>query len=1171
MQHIKTNTAFVALARQNARNLFGAKSSTVFGHHGGLSNRGKFHGNGSNRSGQQQNSQHNGTSNSSWIGDNQHHKRQNGISNGINSIRNVRGGATSSNFIRNNNVSTRYRENKRFNSTVASTSTTNNFNVAGMGGENESSIWQLKNQEHLLSINELNNSMRELNRKGFLSESERHFRFIKQSGITPNIFTYNLLFDTIAKAKSNHYSSEKMIDYYNDMLENNVVPNLDTYSIVIKGLCKIDIELTGIMIRQENRFKRENNSADENTIQQFIRQKEKSVNFALDLFEKTKYLPNVYYDVDICDTLLRSLANHGRIDDGLAVFEYMETNDIISTSTFGYLISLYSHGGDMQNALECFNEFRRVGQNLRYQREPLSVYNQLISAYMRCNDIPRAIEVLQVTIPEAGLVADEWSYHYFIRDLCDRGELDIAYEWFLKCKNDESLPDPILFTHEILLLNFSNNGDYEKATEIYQGMKEKGLPPKYSERASYFYLTLQKDPDRTFELLDDMIEMGSSTDINLTNKILEHFDQTGQIDKGCQALLKIMNASDNYYNNNLWRPINPKSQPDHMEKYIAWLRDPRLSLKDTISAKYNLWSLKKKRIESVELEKYDILKKEGNLIPQLKELEPIHIHYLFETSISNYHHVDNKNQDILRSRIFEIANDVIQSGNSIPYNTLSRVSYEFKELSDLESLEKWKGLLSTSFENEKEITSPTAGREPTIKEFNRSADLSNLCKTNVFDTDHFMKEFHKMLNEDLLPTPELVSQAIRNLGKAKELEKALEVYNLTYDFHQKWKSPIRENTLHYARNSMLVAYATSHNLEGANKMYQEIIDSGRYPDANAIADYLVCEGERNTDEATTALKFYNEIKRRGFRATTYFYNVLISKLGKARKYDAVWEIFEEMKRLKIQRNVVTYGALIAACVRVKSEEKALSVFREMERLEKYQLRIGPFNSMIQFYTWDLHNREKALEFFEEIRKHKLNPSEHTFKLLIDAYATIEPYDMHSAMNVFNIMKQDGVIPQSTHFASLIYSYGVCQGDVQNALQIFNSMQTVHNIRPDENAYQAIFDALIANKRIEEAEEYYDEMLMRDDVKSTPYIENLFIRGYGQLGQWDRAETVFNNMIDLNDTSDRIGVPREPSTYEEMVKAYVISGQIEKARELASILERKDFPEIVKNNIANLLY
>ncbi|POG60753.1 hypothetical protein GLOIN_2v1710297 [Rhizophagus irregularis DAOM 181602=DAOM 197198] len=434
-----------------------------------------------------------------------------------------------------------------------------------------------------------------------------------------------------------------------------------------------------------------------------------------------------------------------------------------------------------------------------------------------------------------------------------------------------------------------------------------------------------------------------------------------------------------------------------------------------------------------------------------------------------------------------------------------------------------------------------------------------------------MIEFYKMLDEGLLPTPELVSQAIRNLGKIKELDKAKEIYNHALDFHQKWKSPIRENTLHYARNSMLVAYSVNHNLECANQMYQEIVDSGRYPDANAIADYMICEGERDTDEASTAFKFYNEIKKRNIRATTYFYNVLISKLGKARKYDAVWEIFEEMKRLKIQRNVVTYGALIAACVRVKSEEKALSVFKEMESSERYQPRIGPFNTMMQFYTWDLRNREKALQFFEEIRKHKLSPSEHTYKLLIDVYATIEPYDMQLALSVFDLMKQNGMEPQPTHYASLIYGYGVCQRNIPNALQTFTSMQEFHNVRPDENTYQALFDALIVNNRISEAEEYYDVMITQKDVKSTPYIENLFIKGYGQLGKWERAEIVFNNMIDLNDTSNSNRVPREPSTYEEMVKAYVISGQIEKAREVASILEHKDFPEIVKNNIANLLH
>ncbi|CAB4480696.1 unnamed protein product [Rhizophagus irregularis] len=1166
MQHIKTNTAFVALARQNARNLLGAKTSTVFGHHGGLSNRGKFHGASSSR----QNSQYSNASNSnsSLIGDN-HNRRQNGITSGINPLRTERGG-TSPNFIRHNNFSTNYRGNKRFNSTatVASTSSAiNNFNVAGIGGENESDIWQ---KNDMLSIIEFNNYMKYLNRKGSLTDTERQFRIFKRSGVIPNTLTYNLLFDTIAKAKTSNLNGEKMINYYNDMLENNVIPNLDTYSIVIKGLCKIENDLTNVIVRQENRIKRESSSADETAIQKSMKQKEKCTDFAFDLFTKTKCLPNVYYDVDICDILLRTLANFGRIEDGLSVFEYMETHDIVSTSTFGYLISMYSHGGDMQSVLECFDEFQQVKQNLHYQREPLNVYNHLISAYMRFNDIPSAVEVLQKIIPEAGLVADEWSYFYFIRDLCEHGEMNLAYEWFTKCKTDESLPDPILFTYEILLLNYSNKGDYEKATEIYQEMKEKGLSPKYTERASYCYLTLKKDPNRILELLDDMVEIGFSTDANLTNKILEHFDQIGQIDKKCLALFKIMIASDNFYNNNnIWRPTNPKSQPDYSENYISLLRDPRLSLKDTINAKYNLWTLKRKQIESVELDKYDALKKEGRLIPQLKELESIQIHDLFETSISNYHHKD-KNSDILSSRIFEIANDILQSGNTIPYSTLSRVSYELKELSDKDSFEKWNKLLST-ISSDNEICSPASDREPTIKEFNRSAELANLCRSNRFDADYLMIEFYKMLDEGLLPTPELVSQAIRNLGKIKELDKAKEIYNHALDFHQKWKSPIRENTLHYARNSMLVAYSVNHNLECANQMYQEIVDSGRYPDANAIADYMICEGERDTDEASTAFKFYNEIKKRNIRATTYFYNVLISKLGKARKYDAVWEIFEEMKRLKIQRNVVTYGALIAACVRVKSEEKALSVFKEMESSERYQPRIGPFNTMMQFYTWDLRNREKALQFFEEIRKHKLSPSEHTYKLLIDVYATIEPYDMQLALSVFDLMKQNGMEPQPTHYASLIYGYGVCQRNIPNALQTFTSMQEVHNVRPDENTYQALFDALIVNNRISEAEEYYDVMITQKDVKSTPYIENLFIKGYGQLGKWERAEIVFNNMIDLNDTSNSNRVPREPSTYEEMVKAYVISGQIEKAREVASILEHKDFPEIVKNNIANLLH
>ncbi|CAJ0766037.1 16413_t:CDS:1, partial [Entrophospora sp. SA101] len=150
--------------------------------------------------------------------------------------------------------------------------------------------------------------------------------------------------------------------------------------------------------------------------------------------------------------------------------------------------------------------------------------------------------------------------------------------------------------------------------------------------------------------------------------------------------------------------------------------------------------------------------------------------------------------------------------------------------------------------------------------------------------------------------------------------------------------------------------------------------------------------------------------------------------------------------------------------------------------------------------------EKAFKYFDEIQKYGLLPSEHTYKLLIDAYVTIEPFDTKSALDVFEQMRVNGSAPQATHYASLIYGYGCCQGDIENALNVFNTMESLYNVRPDENAYQALFDALIANNRMEEAEEYYELMLNQEDVESTPYIENLFIRGYGQLGQWERAET-----------------------------------------------------------------
>ncbi|CAJ0926536.1 211_t:CDS:2 [Entrophospora sp. SA101] len=82
----------------------------------------------------------------------------------------------------------------------------------------------------------------------------------------------------------------------------------------------------------------------------------------------------------------------------------------------------------------------------------------------------------------------------------------------------------------------------------------------------------------------------------------------------------------------------------------------------------------------------------------------------------------------------------------------------------------------------------------------------------------------------------------------------------------------------------------------------------------------------------------------------------------------------------------------------------------------------------------------------------------------------------------------------------------------------------------------------------------------ENIKSTS-IDNLFIKSYGELGQLEKAEKIFNSMGDFS---------KDPSTYGEMIKVYASNGKIEKAKEIANIIENKNYSEIIKSNINDLL-
>ena len=189
-------------------------------------------------------------------------------------------------------------------------------------------------------------------------------------------------------------------------------------------------------------------------------------------------------------------------------------------------------------------------------------------------------------------------------------------------------------------------------------------------------------------------------------------------------------------------------------------------------------------------------------------------------------------------------------------------------------------------------------------------------------------------------------------------------------------------------DAMIGALAYAGNLEKATAHRHMFIRSGQTPSADSYGA-LIAIVKDTTDDAMIAQELFDESQRLGVRPNTYLYNTIISKLSRARKADRALQLFAQMQSDSVQASSVTYGAVINACTRIGDEAKALELFEQMEQDRAFKPQVPPFNTMIQFYVQTKPDRERALHFLEKLRRSRVNPSEHTYKLMLDLYGCVD--------------------------------------------------------------------------------------------------------------------------------------------------------------------------------------
>ncbi|OBZ89608.1 Pentatricopeptide repeat-containing protein 5, mitochondrial [Choanephora cucurbitarum] len=1048
---------------------------------------------------------------------------------------------------------------------------------------------------------ECNHRILTAKRNGDLRTVMNEFISMKKNKIQMTHHTYNLVLEAHILLRREGTPLTQMLKLYQEMAHYQIRPNTYTYVLMIRSLCKRDVEVqktVAMLKRQSARIGHNNEDVG-------LLESEGNLTMALAIFHHAvaNDMAICSFEIEIFNQLLRVLSHYGNTADAHFVYAQLERPEVQAkpnSATYAALINLFGRAGDIQTALYYYDVYSHV-KNTLGAHDASYIFNALVDCHLKCGMLDAALHVVEHDMAQHHIKLTCIPYNSIIRHYCTHDQMKEAEDLIKRLlkghqENGKRYPLPDASSYGPILSAYCQNDQWPEATRIYDALRETDISKAYGNLANYALLCLSHDDlDKALMVIHDMTKASLEPDPVLAERIVSRFAQSNYIEEAIQAL-ELME-----------QVMSVRS----LVKGAHCLLDAALEIvlhcttvHQVLQVMHCVMSILRHSAahpSSSESSSFGIMCKTliDSYFDQPLEMHSAFSHADYRLLFESCFVVYSKHElPSLETAMMQILQDMHGLRIAVDSNLIEFVATRLQLYNQTEAEARWRAAVVQSslkeqpeeinLQEEKERDDGDVIIEIVDDEESSLDGLAGVESTCLSEAEaasqaifQAVQQGHgreaiqifenRIICRSLIPLPHLMRDAIALAGKQGDLSTALTIYNnAIYAFKDMDDIQLRDEAIYWVTNSLLIGYAQRGEMTQARMYYDRIKAMGYSPDSDGYASLLLGSAQCATDEATDALTIYDEAKRHHVKPTTFFYNVVISKLAKARKLDCALALFEEMRQFHVPANSITYGAIISASVRSGSEHQSCRLFQEMLASPSYQPRVGPFNNMMQFYVRQHPNRERVLDYFNELRRRHIRPSPHSYKLLMEAYTHIAPYDMPMAHKLLGDMTRcDRLHPQATHYATLIYSYGLLQRDVQSAERVFQEMKRV-KIHPDEAVYQAMIDTLISNNALEKAEKIYHEEMSQDkqlQKSRSPYIENLFIRGYGQSGQLEKAKVVFEAMSD--DKTQQSVVIREPSSYEAMIQAYLLNDQTEPARAILDQMGQRDFPPKVIGVVADL--
>lgn len=928
------------------------------------------------------------------------------------------------------------------------------------------------------------NHLTKLSEAGRYAEIPAVFEAMLVASIRPLATSYNaLLMAAIHLPAEKIEVVSKALDVYSDMMRRKVVPDSDTYNILVGLLAARSLEVSSLKKRLEDKRARYGGMEEpgkfmlaSSELEHAILSEDDRLDLAIKLFRNSVTSQRDVYSPETYHQLISACAQSGRVSDMLHLYEHMETNKSVPfAATFPAMITAFANCGDLVSAVECYNEYRTLaisndnGQATLNDRLDAQVYASVINAYVVSDKLDGAMKFYQRISQEYGIRAADLKDAVinlgFVKGFVHRGIYQEAFRW---AQGIDSEARPQIMAD--LALAAADSGDKHTAAAAFATLPINSVEVATPAMA-LLALSVRDgnvvDAWRYWQVLNSPQTVVDSSFIEPTAMFAVALIGSGQVVDG-------LNESETMFHR------IRQSRPD--DAHLAAEVEEGV---DFVARYMTARSI----VDPRELASQTSAHTPSLATSPFYSATPVSS---YEDTFDPYaHNTDFKGSSLI--------SDELEGAHGRRGPKLNDALARFRSIR-------------------------RAGRHPRYITYAKL--ISGAAREGKFDL------CNDILNAARIDVPLLPQYAMVRYG---------------------WSSIL---------DAMVGACLNLGRRSQAEQYHQELLLMGATPSANTFGLYITTlkESTKTFDEASEAVQIFQRAKAEGVEPSSFLYNALIGKLGKARRIDDCLFYFAEMRALGIKPTSVTYGTIVNALCRVSDEKFAEELFDEMEAMPNYKARPAPYNSMMQFFLTTKRDKSKVLAYYSRMQAKDIVPTAHTYKLLVDTHATLEPVDMKAAEAVLERIRASGGKPEPVHYASLIHARGCVLHDMAAARKTFDSVINDPTITASAGLFQAIFESMVANHCVADTEPLLMEMRRRK-VDLTPYIANTLIHGWASEGKISRAEDIYGAV-----GRDR----REPSTYEAMTRAYLAVEQREKAQGVVTEMMGRGYPGAVVTKVVELL-